>query len=417
LVKINLLLIAFLLFFGLRSLFQLILNRLNIVHMRRHGRAIPDDFKDIVDEEKFKTMAAYTVESSRFGIISTLVDQAFFLLILLSGILPWWVEKVAALEWGMILGGLLFFAFLGLLPLILDIPFSLYETFGIENRYGFNTRTLKIWVMDFFKNLILSSLLGGLLLAFLLYLVSHGGKFWWITAWVVVTLFEMLIMWLYPVLLAPLFNRFEPLENRELVQRISDLMAKAGLKTRGVFRMDASRRSKHTNAYFTGLGKSKRIVLFDTLLNSHPEEEILAILSHEVGHWKKKHIRKQVILVTGISLVGFFLVSRLLGCEIIYSTFGFTRPTPYVGLFLIAALFSPPLFFAQPLEASFSRRFEREADDFAVALTQAKEPLIRSLKRLAADNLANLTPHPAYAWFYYSHPPMIERIERLKGKG
>jgi len=224
-------------------------------------------------------------------------------------------------------------------------------------------------------------------------------------------------MWLYPVFLAPLFNKFEPLENHALGQRISDLMAKAGLKTRGVFRMDASRRSRHTNAYFTGLGKSKRIVLFDTLLNSHPEEEIMAILSHEVGHWKKKHIRKQIILVTGVSLVGFFLVSRLIGCEILYSTFGFSRPAPYVGLFLISALFSPFLFFAQPVEAYLSRRFEREADDFAMALTGSKAPLISSFKRLAADNLSNLTPHPVYAWFYYSHPPMIERIARLREKG
>ena len=412
----NLLLAAFLILYALRSATQVFLNRLNIAYMRKQNQVTPDDFKDVVDEEKFKKISAYTIDSSRFGILSDLVDQGFFLFLLLSGILPWWAERLTGWGFGFITGGLLFFAFLGLLPMFLDIPFSLYETFVIENRYGFNTRTMKIWVTDLIKSLILSTLLGGALLLILLLFIAHGGKCWWLIAWMVVCLFELLILWLYPVLLAPWFNKFEPLENQALVQRISELMAKVGLKSGGVFRMDASRRSKHTNAYFTGLGKSKRIVLFDTLLASHTEEEILAILAHELGHWKKKHILKQIILFTSLSLVGFFVVAQLLDMETIYRPFGFSQPMPYVGLFLIAALFSPPLFFAQPLAAAFSRRLEREADDYAVELAHSSGPMIHSLKRLAADNLSNLTPHPIYVWFYYSHPPLGERVARLREK-
>jgi STE24 endopeptidase len=177
--------------------------------------------------------------------------------------------------------------------------------------------------------------------------------------------------------------------------------------------MDAGKRSKHTNAYFTGIGRSKRIVLFDTLLTSHTEEEVLAILAHEVGHWKKKHLLKQVLPLELLSLAGFYVVAKFLDWQLLYQTFGFQESIPYVGLFLIGVLLSPLGFFVQPLESAISRRFEREADDFSLALMEAAEPMRSSLKRLAMDNLANLTPHPLYAWFYYSHPPLVERIKRL----
>jgi STE24 endopeptidase len=190
-------------------------------------------------------------------------------------------------------------------------------------------------------------------------------------------------------------------------------MERVGLRAKGIFRMDAGKRSKHTNAYFTGIGRSKRIVLFDTLLASHLEEEVLAILAHEVGHWKRKHLLKQVILLESLSFAVFYAVSKSLGWPLLYQTFGFQEPNPYVGLFLIGALLSTMGYFAQPLESEISRRFECEADDFATDLMKTAEPMRSALKRLAADNLANLTPHPLYAWFYYSHPPLVDRIERL----
>jgi STE24 endopeptidase len=256
-------------------------------------------------------------------------------------------------------------------------------------------------------------LLGGLLLWLLLTLVIHGGEAWWVWAWMLVGGFELMMLWLYPVVIAPLFNKFEPIENMGLVEQIRNLMKKVGLRVKAVLKMDAGKRSKHTNAYFTGIGKTKRIVLFDTLLASHPEEEILAVLAHEIGHWKKRHVLKQIILLEILSLAIFYIVAKFLNWPVLYQTFGFREFRVYVGLFLIGALLSPLGYFAQPLESAISRRFEREADDFVLELMKTGEPMRNALKRLASDNLANLIPHPFYAWFYYSHPPLVERIERL----
>ena len=414
-VQLNFLLLTFLIVFFFRSGTQLFLNRLNTSHIRQHGSSVPEVFQDVVDQEKLKKISAYTVDSAAFGIISSLANQAFFLIILLSGFLPWLVKNIHQWGFGLIFGGLVFFASLSALTNLLRIPFSLYGTFVIEDRYGFNTKTFRVWVNDLLKSLALSALLGGLLLWLFLTLVIRGGNAWWVWAWILMGAFELLMIWLYPVIIAPLFNKFEPIANNELEVQIRTLMEKAGLRAKGVFRMDASKRSKHTNAYFTGIGKSKRIVLFDTLLEAHTGEEILAVLAHELGHWKKKHVHKQLILAEILSLAGFYVVAKLLNWPLMYQTFGFPEPIPYVGLFLMGALFSPLGYFAQPLASAISRKFEREADDFTLTMIQRAEPMVSALKRLAADNLANLTPHPMYAWFYYSHPPLVERIERLKG--
>ena len=412
--RLNPLLISFLVVFTLRSATQIFLNRLNISHLRKHGGTVPDLFRDTVDAEKLQRISAYTVDSARFGIVSTLASQIFFLAILLSGFLPWLVDTIMRLDWGTIPGGLIFFAVFGILSGVFRIPFDLYDTFVIENRYGFNTRTFRLWVADSLKGLALSAALSGALLALLLWLILDGGDLWWFWAWILVGIVELLMLWLYPVILAPLFNKFEPLTDENLAGRITAVLNKAGLRTRGIFQMDASRRSKHTNAYFTGLGKTKRIVLFDTLVRSHEPEEIEAVLAHEAGHWRKRHVLKQLIVAEVLALVGFFVVAQLLHWPLLYRTFGFPQPVPYVGLLLISAIFSPLGFFIQPLAAYLSRRLERQADDFALDLVGTGEPLARALKRLAADNLSNLHPHPLYASFYYSHPPLAERIRRLR---
>ena len=413
-VQFNLLLSVYLAFFILRSLTQVILNRLNVSFLRQQGGKVPDVFQDVIDQEKRKKISAYTIDSANLGIFSTLASQVFFLLLLLSGFLPWLVQAIQFQGWGEIVQALIFFALLSVITNLFQIPFDLYDTFVIENRYGFNTKTLKLWVMDLLKSLALWAILGGLLLWLFLSLAIHGGNLWWLWAWVLVGAFELLMIWLYPVILAPLFNKFIPVENQELTQRIEALMQKAGLRSKGVFQMDASKRSRHTNAYFTGLGKSKRIVLFDTLVASHTPEEIEAVLAHEIGHWKKRHALKQLVLVETLSLVGFYLLSLLLPWPFVYQTFGLPGPVLYAGLLLIGALFSPLGFFAHPLEAGLSRRMERQADDYALESIPSAKPLANAFKRLAADNLSNLTPHPVYAWFYYSHPPLAERILRLQ---
>ena len=415
-VQLNLLLLIFLAVFLLRSGGQIYLNWLNISYLRQHGTTVPEIFRDTIDPEKLRSISSYTTESENFAMITTLVNQGLFLAILLSGVLPWLVRTISLWKYGTIISGLIFFGVLSIFTNLLRIPFSLYETFVIEERYGFNVMNFKMWISDLLKSLLLTIILGGLLLGLLLVLVVHGGDAWWVWAWMLVGGFELLMLWLFPVVILPLFNKFDPIENEELEARIRTLIGKVGLRAKGIFKMDASKRSKHTNAFFVGLGRTKRIVLFDTLLASHTEEEILSVLAHEAGHWKKKHILRMLIPLEILSLVSFYVVARFLNWPLLYGTFGFQEPVVYVGLFLIGAFISLIGFFAQPLESGISRKFEREADDFALGLTETAGPMRSALKRLAADNLANLSPHPLYAWFYYSHPPLVDRIERLKAQ-
>ena len=412
-VQFNSLLLIFLILFLVRSGTQLLLSWINVSHLRRHAGKVPEVFDGMVDQEKMGKITRYTADSERFHRIAALASQGFFLAALLSGVLPFLVSKIGLWEPGTILEGLIFFAVLSLASNFFHIPFDLYDTFVIEERYGFNVMTLKMWVLDLLKSTLIMVLMGGLLLWLSLSLVVYGGELWWLWAWALVGAFELLMLWLYPMFIAPLFNKFEPVDNVELSQRVHALMEKVGLRAKGVFKMDAGKRSRHTNAYFTGFGRSKRIVLFDTLLASHTVEEILAILAHEVGHWKRKHLLKEMLLLELISLLLFYVISRVLDWPLLYHTFGFQAPIPYVGFFLIGAWIGLIGFFAQPLQAAISRRFETEADDFAVVLMEARGAMRSALKRLAIDNLANLNPHPVYAWFYYSHPPLVERIERL----
>jgi len=412
-IQFNFLLLVFLVLFLLRSATQYYLHRLNLAHLRQYGTTVPAIFQDTVDQETLKKISAYTIDSDHFHMGASLIHQGLYLIVLLSGFLPWLMKAIRFWGIGLIVEGLIFFAILSLLANLSHIPSGLYDTFVIEERYGFNRMTLRMWISDLLKSVIIQFLLGGLILWLLLTLVIHGGEAWWVWAWMLVGGFELMMLWLYPVVIAPLFNKFEPIQNLGLVERIRNLMQKVGLRVKAVLKMDAGKRSKHTNAYFTGIGKTKRIVLFDTLLESHPEEEIISVLAHEVGHWKKRHVLKQIILLEVLSFAVFYIVSKLFKWPLLYQTFGFEEPTVYIGIFLTGALLSPLGYFAQPLESAISRRFEREADDFVLELTKTGEPMRNALKRLASDNLANLIPHPLYAWFYYSHPPLVERIERL----
>ncbi len=413
-IQFNALLIAFLAAFVFRSLFQLTLNLINISHLRRNGDDVPLVFQGRVDGERFSKIAAYTLDSTRFGIGARLFDQVLLLVIVLTGFLPWLVRGINGWHLGFIGSGLIFFAVLAMIGNLVDIPFDLYGTFVIEDRYGFNTRTMRLWCSDWVKDLAISCILGGLVLSFLLALVYYFENSWWLLAWMAVSVFELLIMWLYPVLIAPLFNKFEPITNEDLEAKIRSLMEKAGLAVKGVFQMDADKRSRHTNAYFTGIGRTKRIVLFNTLLASHPDEEIISVLAHEAGHWMKKHTIKQLIMVEILSLIGLFILAKLLRWPLIYQTFGFEEQMAYVGLFLVSAVLSPLAYFLRPIGSALSRKYEREADDVAVKLMGTAAPMKEALIRLSADNLANLVPHPMFSWFNYSHPPPVERIERLE---
>ena len=410
-ITINSFLSAYLLIYLVSSVTDIIIDLINGVHLRRHGKVIPPGFEEIIDQEKLGRITDYTVENSSLTVARTIAGKIVFLFIILSGILPWLAEILR--ETNFIIAGLIFFTIPGLAGAIVDLPFNFYHIFGIEERYGFNTRTVKIWVTDLLKSLIITVILGVILLSLLLIMVGYIGGSWWVWAWLIFFLFQILMSIIYPTLIAPIFNKFTPVGDNELDKAIRELAEREGINVKGIFQMDATRRSRHTNAYLSGLGRSKRIVLFDTLLESHKNDEILAVLAHEIGHLKKGHIRKQLIIRCIASFILFFLASRMISWDFMYDSFGFSSTPVYVGLFLVAIIWEPVGFFLSPLFMSISRRFEREADHYVYRALKSTEPLARALKRMALDNLANLYPHPLYVRFNYSHPPLLERINNL----
>jgi STE24 endopeptidase len=410
----NRLMVFFLTVFITSLLVRGALKWLNTRHLRLHGHDIPEVFRGEIDGETLAKISSYTLDSYRFGTIESVFDDAVTLAVLLGGILPWLISRLPAWEEHFLLTGLLFFGILGLASGLIGLPFDLYRTFIIEKSHGFSTITLRLWMTDLLKGIAVSAVLMGMLLSAFLMLLHFAPHSWWLWTWLTFASFQLLMIWLYPIVIAPLFNRYEPIRDEGLKEAIIALMAKVGLKTEGVYQVDAGKRSRHTNAYFTGLGKTKRIVLFDTLIASRATEEITAVLAHEIGHWKKRHILKQLLFMQAASLIILWLASHLIAWPLLYETFGFNRPIPFVGLLLSAALFGPLTILITPIVSATQRRFEREADAFVSGLTGTTTPLMSALKRLARDNLANLHPHPLYARFYYSHPPLTERIARLK---
>ena len=410
----NFVFITFLILFLASAAVRWCLARLNIEHLKKHGHSVPDEFRGEIDEETLSRMTQYTVASSAFASLESLFDDAVLLLVLFAGLFPWLAGVAAAWNPQPIWAGLFFFMLLYLAGVILDVPFNLYSTFVIEKKFGFSTMTPRLWITDLLKSLILSVILLSLLMTPVLALIEHGGQSWWIWAWLFFALFQCLVIWLYPIVIAPLFNKYEPVKNEDLRERILDLMKKTGLRASGIYQVDAGKRSRHSNAYFTGIGKTKRIVLYDTLLGSHTPEEIVSVLAHEIGHWKKKHVLKQLLLIGVSSLLVFYLISRMIEWPLIYHTFGFEERAPAAGILLTAILLKPAAYFLAPIGAMISRRFERASDRYTFELIGSTGALRNALKRLAKDNLSNLHPHPLYVWFYYSHPPLTERIRQLR---
>lgn len=411
-IYINTFLCVYLALFLLSVLLEIGVDYLNVLHLKKTGGSVPDGFEGMIDREKLAEMNAYTVDQTRLNLFRLITGKILFLFIILSGLLPWFSAKIAGIPF--IPAGLLFFAVPGLVISLLDIPFGYYHIFYIEERYGFNTQTVKTWISDLLKSAIIAGVLGGLLLSLLLLMVRYTGNTWWLWAWLIFISFQLLVTVIYPTLIAPIFNKFTPMEDHELAEKIQSLSGKEGLVLKGIFRMDAEKRSRHTNAYFAGLGKSKRIVLYDTLLKSHEDDEILAVLDHEIGHLRKGHIKKQLMIAGTASLILFFLASRLIESTWMFASFGFSNSPLYVGLFLIAVLWEPVGFFLSPLAMAVSRRFEREADQHVGETFEGGRPLVRALKKMALDNLSNLYPHPWFVRFHYSHPPLLERIQDLE---
>ena len=406
--------LVFVIFFALELAWDLVLTSLNLRYVKSHAAAVPEAFASTVDPPTFARSVAYTLTRGGFGIWSGLVGSAALLAVLLSGTLGWLDSLARSLPLSASLQGVFLIAEVALLFWILQLPFTLYSTFGIEARFGFNKTTPMLWLVDSLKGLGIAAVLGVPILMALFWFMDATGGFWWIWAFAAMTAFQLVMIVLSPLVIAPLFNKFSPLPEGSLRDAILALAAKLGFRTKGIFLVDSSRRSRHSNAYFTGLGKSKRIVLYDTLVGSHTEDEIVSVLAHEIGHEKRNHIKKGIAVSTVLSLAGFWIVSLLLPWAPLYQAFGFARPGSAALLVILALCSGPFTFFLQPLFSALSRRHEYEADRFAVQGVGSAGGMRRALLRLSKDNLSNLTPHPFYSFIHYSHPTLGERIAALE---
>ena len=386
---------------------------INLKHLAKHGAEVPPGFEKHVDSSTLTRIRDYTVEHGRVDRIAAVVSMGVTILFLFGGLLNRLNSFIGEQGWAPVTSGVIFFMVLIYGETLISMPFSLYNTFSIEKRFEFTNQTLGLWLKDFIKSLILNTLLLGFLLYVLLWFIRVLPDFWWLAGWVFMLLFSIFLLYISPYVIEPLFNKFKPMEDISLEGKIKETLARVGLKINRVFSMDASKRSSHSNAYFTGIGHVKRIVLFDTLLANHGDDEIIAILAHEAGHWKKKHILKMLVLSQTIGLIGFYLAHKLTAGDLLAEVFMLDIPTTYAKLLLAIFIGTLALFPIKPLMAYISRRHEIEADNFALQLTEAPGPMANALIKLGKDNLANLHPHPLYAAVYCSHPPMAQRVKRI----
>ncbi|NOQ65804.1 MAG: M48 family metalloprotease [Desulfobacterales bacterium] len=386
---------------------------INLKHLAKHGAEVPPGFEKHVDSSTLTRIRDYTVEHGHVDRIAAVVSMGVTILFLFGGLLNRLNSFIGEQGWAPVTSGVIFFMVLIYGETLISMPFSLYNTFSIEKRFEFTNQTLGLWLKDFIKSLILNTLLLGFLLYVLLWFIRVLPDFWWLAGWVFMLLFSLFLLYISPYVIEPLFNKFKPMEDIFLEGKIKETLARVGLKINRVFSMDASKRSSHSNAYFTGIGHVKRIVLFDTLLANHGDDEIIAILAHEAGHWKKKHILKMLILSQIIGLIGFYLAHKLTAGDLLAEVFMLDIPTTHAKLLLAIFIGTLALFPIKPLMAYISRLHEIEADNFALQLTEAPGPMANALIKLGKDNLANLHPHPLYAAVYYSHPPMAQRVKRI----
>lgn len=389
------------------------LDYINIKHMKQTGLAIPPGFEGYIDEVLLKKTHAYTIEHNTIGLIESIVGNVITIVFLYSGLLVFYSSWISSLSASFIVQGIIFFLVLSYAGTLLSIPFSLYNTFKIENKYGFNTMTVKLWIADFIKSTLISTILMSIVMACGLWIIQKSPDLWWLYVWSFFFVFSIFMMYISPYVIEPLFNKFTPLEGDTLEEKIKTMMQKTGIKVSRVFKIDASKRSHHTNAYFTGIGKTKRIVLYDTLLNKMDEDEVLAVLAHEAGHWKKKHVLKMLVVFEAISLAGAYIAFKILKAGILAEIFSINGNAFFAELVILSFVFSIVSFPFTPLFSAFSRRHEREADRYAVDFAPKPEALATSLIKLSKDNLSNLHPHPLYAFFHYSHPPVAERVRKI----
>lgn len=381
-------------------------------HVWTHRDAPPAAFLGIVPLEEHRKAASYTLAKARLGLAHLALEAGLLLFFTLGGGLQWLQDILSTrIDSPMLVGTALLLG-LGLISAVVELPLGAYGQFRVEARFGFNRQTPVGFVADLVKQALLALVLGAPLLLLVLWLMAAMGETWWLWVWGVWMGFNLLILAVYPTFIAPLFNKFTPLEDEALRDRIERLLARAGFKSSGVFVMDGSRRSSHGNAYFTGLGKNKRIVFFDTLLSQLSPDQIEAVLAHELGHFKHRHIVKRIVLMFVLSLVMLAVLAWVKQAGWFYAGLGVASQTDATALALFFLALPVFLFPATPFMSLYSRKHEFEADAFAAKQTEAGH-LISALVRLYRDNASTLTPDPIYSLFYDSHPKAVERIEKL----
>jgi STE24 endopeptidase len=392
---------------------QLWLERLNRRFVLAHSSSVPGTFRGIIDEPTFQKSNAYTLARNQLQQFEILLDNLVLALVLFTGVLPLFYRHFTQHHGGSSFSLAAFIFVAGFLLTLFDLPLSWYSQFRLEERFGFNTTTQKIWWLDRLKGLILSLLLGYPLLLLILKLVDWMGGWWWLWAWAAMIVFQLVMAVLAPVLIMPLFNKFTLLPEGSLRQRLLALAERARFRAGGIQVMDGSKRSRHSNAFFTGFGRFRKIVLFDTLIQQLTEPELEAVLAHEIGHYKKKHLPKMLVFSAAVSLAGLYLLSLLAKQDWFFAAFGFSAGNIALALLLFGLLSALATFWFSPIGHWWSRRYEYEADAYARNIMSEASSLIGALRKLNEKNLSNLIPHPLYSRFYYSHPTLVEREAAL----
>ncbi len=392
-------------------LLDLVVETLNVRHV---NTTLPEEFQGYYDEAKYKESQEYLRENTRFGIISDSILTPITIAFIVIGGFNYVDQFVRDFNLGSISTGLIFAGVLMFASQIINIPFSIYETFVIEERYGFNKTTPKTFILDILKSWVLTALIGGLVLAGILWFFEEIGPMAWLYCWIAVTLFQIILMFIAPVVIMPIFNKFVPLEEGELKKSIEDYAGSQRFKMKGVFTMDGSKRSTKTNAFFTGFGKFRRIVLYDTLIEKHTVEELVSVLAHEMGHYKKKHIFKTIILSILTTGVMFYILSLFINNKELFAAFQMQETSIYASLFFFGFLYTPIDMVISVFGSIISRKHEYQADAYVVETYSKPESMIQALKKLSTENLSNLTPHPLKVFLNYSHPPVLERIKAIR---
>lgn len=386
----------------------------NYLNLKSLSKELPNEFEGVYDEDTYAKSQEYTKTGTRFGFITGGFNLIVLLAFWFSGGFNWLDEIVRSWGFGDLVTGLMYIALLMIAKSIISLPFSIYSTFVIEERFGFNKTTPKTFVLDLIKGLGLGLIIGMPLLAGILAFFMFTGDLAWLYAWIAITIFSLVMQYVAPTWIMPLFNKFTPLEEGELRTAIEDYSQKVDFPLQGLFVIDGSKRSSKSNAFFTGFGKNKRIALYDTLIENHTNDELVAVLAHEIGHYKKKHIIKGMItsiIQTGVML---FVLSIFLQAEGLFDAFYMDEMSVYAGLIFFGMLYAPIDMILSVFMQISSRKHEYEADEFAATTTGKPEDMIATLKKLSKDNLSNLTPHPFYVFLNYSHPPALQRIKAIR---